>query len=124
MAQLQEGVWPVQVYAQPPGALTPVDSAFDGDVTLRGVVAAPDTLAPGGLLTVHLDWASTPATGTANTAGAVEERKVFVQLLDAGGQLVAQDDRPLVLSAPRERAAAWRSTDWCCLPNLRLAPTS
>ncbi len=100
-AQLQEGVWPVQVYAQPPGALTPVDSAFDGDVTLRGVVAAPDTLAPGGLLTVHLDWASTPGTGTGNTAGEVEERKVFVQLLDAGGQLVAQDDRPLVLSAPR-----------------------
>ena len=31
----------------------------------------------------------------------VAERKVFVQLLDAGGQLVAQDDRPLVLSAPR-----------------------
>lgn len=100
-AQLQEGVWPVQVYAQPPGALTPIDTAFDGDVTLRGVVAAPDTLAPGGLLTVHLDWASTPGTGTATTAGAVEKRKVFVQLLDAGGQLVAQDDRPLVLSAPR-----------------------
>jgi hypothetical protein len=99
--QLQEGVWPVQVYVQPPGALTPVAAAFDGDVTLRGFVAAPDTLAPGGLLTVHLDWTSTPGTGTANTAGALAERKVFVQLLDAGGQLVAQDDRPLVLSAPR-----------------------
>ena len=35
------------------------------------------------------------------TRQARRERKVFVQLLDAGGQLVAQDDRPLVLSAPR-----------------------
>lgn len=98
-AQLQEGVWPVQVYAQPAGALTPVSAQFDDGITLRGYVAAPDTLAPGGLLTVHLDWAA--STGTATTAGAGEERKVFVQLLDAGGQLVAQDDRPLVLSAPR-----------------------
>ncbi|MFN8464608.1 MAG: glycosyltransferase family 39 protein [Caldilineaceae bacterium] len=98
-AQLQVGVWPVQVYAQPAGALSPVNATFDGGVTLRGYVAAPDTLAPGDLLTVHLDWAA--AAGAADTAGALDGRKVFVQLLDAGGQLVAQDDRPLVLSAPR-----------------------
>ncbi len=65
----------MQVYAQPAGALTPVDAAFDDGVTLRGFVAAPDTLAPGGLLTVHLDWASTPGTGTANTAGAVRSAR-------------------------------------------------
>jgi hypothetical protein len=31
----------------------------------------------------------------------VGERKVFVQLLDSESQLVAQDDRPLVLTGPR-----------------------
>ena len=92
-AQTQEGVWPVQVYAQPAGALTSVNAEFEDGTTLRGYVAAPDALAPGGLLTVHLDWASDAASG--------DGRKVFVQLLDAAGQLVTQDDRPLVLSAPR-----------------------
>ena len=100
-AQLQEGVWPVQVYDRPAGALSPVGATFEGGITLRGYVAAPDTIAPGGLLTVHLDWAAAAGADTADTAGAVDGRKVFVQLLDAGGQLVAQDDRPLVLSAPR-----------------------
>jgi len=93
-AQTQVGVWPLQVYAQPPGALTPVGVDFANGVTLRGAVTAPETLAPGELLTVHLDWiGATPVyTGT---------EKVFVQLLDASGQLVAQDDRPLLLSGPR-----------------------
>ncbi len=99
-AQTQEGVWPVQVYAQPAGALTPVAGEFEDGVTLRGYVAAPETLAPGGMLTVHLDWADAGGTD-AGEATARRGRKVFVQLLDAGGQLVAQDDRPLVLSAPR-----------------------
>ena len=99
--QLQEGVWPVQIYAQPAGALTPVAAEFEGGVALQGYVAAPDTLAPGGMVTVHLNWTSAPATSAANPSGVVDERKVFVQLLDAGGQLIAQDDRPLVLSAPR-----------------------
>ena len=100
-AQLQEGVWPVQVYAQPAGALTPVAAEFEDGIALQGYVAAPDTVTPGGMITVHLNWTSSAKTGEGNTAGAVDERKVFVQLLDAGGQLIAQDDRPLVLSAPR-----------------------
>lgn len=105
-AQTQEGVWPVQVYVQPAAALAPINAQFEDGITLRGYVAAPDTLAPGSLLTVHLDWADGKDAGAtaadpASTANAVEERKVFVQLLDAGGRLVAQDDRPLVLSAPR-----------------------
>ena len=92
----------MQVYAQPAGALTSVNAEFEDGTTLRGYVAAPDTLAPGGLLTVHLDWASDAASG--------DGRKVFVQLLDAAGQLVTQDDRPLVLSAPAPQAVDWPCT--------------
>lgn len=92
-AQTQEGVWPVLVYAQPASALTPVNQQFANGVTLNGYVAAPENLVPGGLLTVHIDWAAETAPKG--------DLKVFVQLLDGAGKLVAQDDRPLVLSGPR-----------------------
>jgi 4-amino-4-deoxy-L-arabinose transferase-like glycosyltransferase len=107
-AQTQEGVWPVQVYVQPAGALTPVNAHFDDGITLRGYVAAPDALSPGGLLTVHLDWSSETVTATTEPADAApaepassDELKVFVQILDAAGQLIAQDDRPLIFAGPR-----------------------
>lgn len=99
-AQTQVGVWPVLVYAQPAGALTPVGAQFANGVTLRGAVLAPATLSPGGLLTVHLDWAQ-DAGASAQETTPDTGLKVFVQLLDGAGQLVAQDDRALVLSGPR-----------------------
>ena len=91
IAQAQVGVWPVHVYAQPASAFTPLNAVFTNGVTLRGAVLAPDKLPPGGLLAVHLDWRGDPRllTGT---------EKVFVQVLDSTGQLVAQDDRPLTLT--------------------------
>jgi hypothetical protein len=106
-AQKQVGVWPVQVYAEPAGALAPVGMAFGArvteTVTLRGYVAAPDVLPPGGLLSVHLDWTEDGGAGDgdAGDGAGADPRQVFVQLLDGAGQLVAQDDRPLVLSGPR-----------------------
>ena len=107
---------PCKPTPSPAGALNAVNAEFEDGTTLRGYVAAPDTLAPGGLLTVHLDWASTDA------ASGDVEHKVFVQLLDAAGQLVAQDDRPLVLSAPRAPAVDWRFTGWYCPPSLGAEP--
>jgi hypothetical protein len=88
----QVGNWPLQVYAQPT-ALTAASVQFRNGVQLRGFVAAPAALPPGGLLTVHLDWTGDPAQLTGG-------EKVSVQLLDAAGQLVAQDDRPLQLTDP------------------------
>jgi 4-amino-4-deoxy-L-arabinose transferase-like glycosyltransferase len=99
-AQMQVGVWPTLVYAQPAGALTPINAAFANGITLRGMVTTPDTLPPGGLLAVYLDWAAEAEQDGAQDS-ALSGLKVFVQLLDRAGQLVAQDDRPLVLSAPR-----------------------
>lgn len=96
-AQTQIGAWPVLVYAQPAGALTPVNTEFANGVVLRGAVLAAQTLPADGLLTLHLDWSQPEAAA----AGTVGDLKVFVQLLDGSGMLVAQDDRPLVLSGPR-----------------------
>jgi hypothetical protein len=93
----QVGSWPVQVYAQPT-ALNASSVQFRNGVQLRGFVAAPASLAAGGLLTVHLDWTADPAQLTGS-------EKVSVQLLDAAGQLVAQDDRPLRLTDPIAGAA-------------------
>jgi hypothetical protein len=47
----------------------------------------------------------------------VGERKVFVQLLDSEGQLVAQDDRPLVLTGQRAAGTG------LAVYGLRLPPT-
>jgi hypothetical protein len=84
------GVWPVQLYITPPTNLMPVDVAFQNGVKLVGVATQPATVTPGNVLAVYLDWQGSGATlsGTA---------KVFVQLLNNSGQLVAQDDRPLSL---------------------------
>lgn len=95
-AQMQVGGWPVLAYAQPAGALTPVDASFADGVTLRGSVMAADALSPGGLLTLHLDWTQ-PGAGV---DAPPSDLKVFVQLLDRSGALVAQDDRPLMFSGP------------------------
>jgi hypothetical protein len=91
VAQSQVGGWPVQVYAQPAGALTPLTATFTNGVQLRGAVVAPLAMAPGGLVVLHLDWRGDGATLSGG-------EKVFVHLLDAGGALVAQDDRTLQLT--------------------------
>lgn len=82
------GVWPVQVYVAPPPALLTATVAFTNGVTFTGFAVQPTTLSPANLLTVHLGWRGDQQTLTGS-------EKVFVQVLDAGGQLVVQDDRPL-----------------------------
>lgn len=91
VAQSQVGNWPVQLYVQPAGALTPLAVRFANGVDLRGAVVAPTALAAGGLVALHMDWRGDDAqlTGT---------EKVFVHLVDETGQPVAQDDRALQLT--------------------------
>lgn len=82
------GVWPVQVYVAPPTTLHTTTVTFTNGVALTGFAAEPTTLSPANLLTVHLGWRGDQAKLTGS-------EKVFVQVLNGGGQLVAQDDRPL-----------------------------
>jgi hypothetical protein len=84
------GVWPVQLYVTPPMNLMPVDVAFQNGMKLVGVATQPATVTPRNMLAVYLDW-----QGNSVTLSGTE--KVFVQLLNSAGQLVAQDDRPLSL---------------------------
>lgn len=86
------GVWPVQLYVAPPAALQPATVAFTNGVTLTGFAVQPATLSPNNVLTVQLGWqgANRPLKGS---------EKVFVQVLNGSGQLVAQADRPLQVAA-------------------------
>ena len=88
----QVGVWPVSVFAGPPDRAIDrvLDVEFENGVILRGVTdidGAP--LARPGLLTPAIFWT------IPNQPGNLDSLKVTVQLLDGGGQLVAQQDLPL-----------------------------
>lgn len=102
------GVWPLQVYVAPPTTLAPRNVQFSNEVTLTGFSLQPTTLTPGNVLAVHLDWQG-------DTAVLTGSEKVFVQLLDAAGQLVAQDDRPLALQ-PQPSAMSKLATYGILLP--------
>lgn len=91
VAATHVAAWPLSLYARPPAARTPLDAAFSNGVLLMEATVVPDTLPPGGWLTVHLAWAADD--GEAQAASA--DLAVSVQLLDEAGQLVAQQDRPL-----------------------------
>lgn len=88
----QVGVWPVRVFAgQPDRSVDQVlDAEFQNGVILRGLAnlgGAP--LSHPGLLTLAILW------NVPDGIGNLDSLKVTVQLLDGGGQLVAQQDLPL-----------------------------
>ncbi len=82
----QVGNWPLVLYSRPPATLTPVAATFENGLQLDAFAVAPRTIVPAGVLVLHLAWQRAGAA----LAGS---EKVFVHLLDAQGQLVAQDDR-------------------------------
>lgn len=106
--EVSVGVWPVQIYVAPPTTLTPLNIQFKNGVMLTGFSLQPATLTSSNVLAVHLGWQGDAAALTGS-------EKVFVQLLDAAGQLVAQDDRPLPLQA-RQVAMTTKATYGILLP--------
>jgi hypothetical protein len=89
------GVWPVQLYAASPSTWSALEITFINGVTLNDVALQPTRLAPSGYLVVQLAW-----QGEAAQLSGTE--KVFVQLLNGAGQLVAQDDRTLDVASLRD----------------------
>jgi hypothetical protein len=87
------GAWPVEIYHLPPAVLATLSVDFENGVRLTGFAIQPRQLAAGDYLVVYLDW-----QGEAAQLSGTE--KVFVQLLNEAGQLVAQDDRPFTLTSP------------------------
>ncbi len=95
--ETQVGVWPVALYSRPPQSLTPLAVNFQNGPALAGFAIQGERLVAGGVLVVYLAWQPAGATLTGS-------EKVFVQLLDGQGQLVAQQDQPLTLSTPPKTA--------------------
>ena len=92
LSETPVGGWQVQVFGRPPRSLPPVDVGFvnplgAAGVRLTGAAVPVERLIPGDVLPVYLRWA-----GDAGALGGAE--KLTLQLLDAGGKLVAQTDRP------------------------------
>jgi len=92
LSETPVGDWRVQVYRRPPASMPPADVTFvspqgGAGVRLTGASIPANRLAPGDVLPVYLRWA-----GDASALGGAE--KLTLQLLDAGGKLVAQTDRP------------------------------
>lgn len=91
-ATQQVGVWPLQLYVPTALPLQPLTSTFTNGLQLTGFAHQPATLVAGDWLVVQLAWQG-------NTSQLSGNEAVTVQLLNEHGQLVAQDDRPLLLSA-------------------------
>ncbi len=85
--QIQVAGWPVQIYVRPPERLAACSEAFEGGLTLTGKAIEPEVVVPGGFLAIHLRWDGQPATLPGG-------EKLTLQVLNAGGQVVAQTDRP------------------------------
>lgn len=87
VATIPAGRWPVQVWARPPAQLAPARVRFASGLVLDAA-AVPESVVPGGVVVVHLLWSGLPS---ALDGG----EKLSLQLLDAGGRLVAQADQEL-----------------------------
>jgi hypothetical protein len=79
--------WPVWLYVRPPAAMDPLGVSFENGLTLAEAAIQNQRLVPGDVLVVSLRWA-----GAQDALSGSE--KITLQLLDAGGALVAQTDLP------------------------------
>ena len=92
---LQEkvGIFPVHLYARPdPQGWRNVGALFENSVTLVRAQLSPETLTPGGILVIHMDWRGDQATLTGG-------EKIFVHLLNEFSGILAQADPILQLNS-------------------------
>ncbi|MFN8445524.1 MAG: hypothetical protein U0175_32335, partial [Caldilineaceae bacterium] len=87
--------WTILVFDALPQTSTDLQVTFANQLALAGYALQPASLLPGGILAVHLRWQK-------ENAHLTGREKVSLQLLDTNGQLVAQEDRPLLLPSDPE----------------------
>jgi hypothetical protein len=76
-----------------PAAIEPVEAVFADELVVSGFKLEPDALNPGQTLSTSLIWLT--------TAPLSEDYTVFLQLLNANGEVIAQQDKqPLDGQAP------------------------
>lgn len=94
------GAWSVHVYGRPSSETSPGGPArtfldaveYENELRFMGGTFLPTMIMAGGVLQIHLMWDDAEASLSGN-------EKVFLHLLDATGQIVAQQDRPLLLDS-------------------------
>jgi hypothetical protein len=95
------GRWSAQVYAAPADRLPPVDVAYANGLRLDAAAVIPREALAGSVIEVHLAWNASAAT-------LLGSEHVSVQMLDATGRLMGQQDSPLGLETARQtRIAAY-----------------
>ncbi|MDE0632383.1 MAG: glycosyltransferase family 39 protein [Caldilineaceae bacterium] len=91
--QEQVGIFPVHLYTRPdPQSWRNVGALFVNGVTLERAQLSPETLTPGGVLVVHMDWRGDQATLTGG-------EKIFVHLINEDGGILSQADPILQLNS-------------------------
>jgi hypothetical protein len=92
------GAWPVHVYDRLPVELTATDVKFENGVEVASYGLQPETLNPGGVLSVRVDWALSDGRdndSALDDSADQDSAKVTLQLLGPDGRVVAQHDRSL-----------------------------
>lgn len=91
--QEQVGIFPVHLYTRPdPQSWRNVGALFVNGVTLERAQLSPETLTPGGILVIHMDWGGDQATLTGG-------EKIFVHLINEDGRILSQADPILQLNS-------------------------
>lgn len=94
------------IYQIVPPVKRPVQATFGSNIQFNGLDADLSALRTSGAITLTMQW-------QAAEAAAVKNRSLFIHLLDAGGQKIAQADIPLVGSyAPASDWQAGRIASW------------
>jgi hypothetical protein len=112
---------PMTVYRRGPAPLSPVAvpaaTVWGGWARLDAMQSTAAPLWSGGVIDLRMTWALDGAT-RADGANPSQDYTLFVHLLDASGQIVAQDDR-----APTPTTRDWDSEPVAMSARLRLSPT-
>jgi hypothetical protein len=99
VATTPAGRWPVQIWTRPPAFLPAAGVRFANGLMLDAA-AMPESVVPGGVVSVHLRWSGPPSTLSGG-------EKLSLQLLDAGGRLAAQVDQELSAAATGVQATSY-----------------
>lgn len=94
--QIVVASWPISIWLRPPDALDEMQVAYEGGLQLSGALVTPARVAAGGMVEVHLQW---QGESPGDTVSLGEQEAVSIQLLNDGGALVAQSDRPLAMAS-------------------------
>jgi hypothetical protein len=95
IAQRRVGSWPLQIYVRIRDELPERGDLFGSRLRLVGAEFEPVSVAPGGVVAVHLRW-------NAEARSVEGEIHVTAQVIDSGGHLVAQSDGPPAISGEPE----------------------